>query len=296
MEKITTELMGGIGNQLFQYFAGVHFSRKFQTDLELIEPIKSLHNQQHKLSSVRDFNLVTNHKWEMESFFTKHLLINRVFFWISQRSNILSGFISTFGYVTEGAISKYDLKRFKTNSIYLKGYFQTYRYFMEMTQEAKIITIANPTPWFQLMLEDIRRHPYIAMHVRRGDYHDAGNKMGALTVKYYEEALGKLEKLGHPILIFSDDMQAAKEMLIPILGSRGLYIDPPRDASAAESLILMSHCEAIIAANSTFSFWAALLSKPETPIVYPNPWFFSEQYAVPEIPDTWISAKSNFEN
>jgi hypothetical protein len=295
MGKISIELMGGIGNQLFQYFAGLHFAQKLQIELELIEPIKSLHKKQHKLSNIRDFDFAMDHKWGMDSFFIKHYSINRIFFWMSQKSSILARSISMFGYVTEGAITRCQLKRLNGNSIYLKGYFQTYKYFTEITQEAKKISIVNPSPWFQLMLEDIRNHAYIALHVRRGDYQVVGNEMGALSVKYYEEALSKLDKVGHPILIFSDDVQAAKKMFVPILGARGLYVDPPSDASAAESLILMSLCKAIITANSTFSYWAALLSKSETPVVYPNPWFFGKQYSVPEIPDTWISANSNFE-
>ena len=294
MNKITFELMGGIGNQLFQYFAGLNLSKKFSTEFELVLPITSLHRTDHQLSEIQDFRFSVEPEFTKDHFFSNHSILNRAFLWCSRNSKTFANVVSVFGYITDGTFAKFSTSRLRPQSLYLKGYFQTFEYFLELDEDERRIKIKNPSRWFSGMLEEIRNHPHLAIHVRRGDYAALGNDMGLLNEDYYENALKAIGQEKYTVLVFSDEINAAKEMLTPILRPGAIYVEPPADATAAESLILMSECQAIISANSTFSYWACLLSTTAISRVYPKPWFESDNYLVPVVPDSWTPSNSYF--
>lgn len=99
----------------------------------------------------------------------------------------------------------------------------------------------------------------VAVHVRRGDYllpqHDHFCK---LNTDYYSEAiapyLDDLEK--YHFVIFSNDIEWCKESLIE--GDMVTFVEPGLDRV---DLILMSLCDHFITANSSYSWWAAFMSK-----------------------------------
>jgi len=96
----------------------------------------------------------------------------------------------------------------------------------------------------------------VAIHVRRGDYllpqHDHFCKLGS---EYYNEALSpyfsELDK--YHFVFFSNDIEWCKTDLIESHESI-TFIEPGLDYV---DLILMSMCNNIITANSSYSWWAA---------------------------------------
>jgi hypothetical protein len=66
-------------------------------------------------------------------------------------------------------------------------------------------------------------------------------------------------------------------------------IKPPHSSSAAESLVVMSRARWIIAANSTFSWWAGFLFSvtPKT-VIAPSPFFRSGQEIFDLYPQDWL--------
>lgn len=102
----------------------------------------------------------------------------------------------------------------------------------------------------------------VAIHVRRGDYllpqHDHFCK---LDTDYYSEALqyyiSDIEK--YHFVIFSNDIEWCKENLIE--GEMVTFIEPGLDYV---DLILMSLCDHIIAANSSYSWWASFKNQNPT--------------------------------
>jgi len=52
----------------------------------------------------------------------------------------------------------------------------------------------------------------------------------------------------------------------------GLNFIANESMTAAESMILMSKADAIICANSTFSYWASLINGQTSSIVLPRTW------------------------
>lgn len=103
-----------------------------------------------------------------------------------------------------------------------------------------------------------------AVHVRRTDYLKYPDIYPELNADYYRKSLEMIKDKGS-ILIFSDDYQWCKNNF----NDKGFELV---DMSPMSSMYLMSNCSNIIMANSTFSWWAAWLGKPEMTI-YPKKWF-----------------------
>lgn len=127
----------------------------------------------------------------------------------------------------------------------------------------------------------------VSVHFRRTDY----LVMASLNLDntYYKRALDIFDKDQHQFIVFSDDIDACKEM--PIFDGFDVVFMEPH--SAAVDMYLMSKCDANIIANSTFSFWGAFLNdKPEKVVVCPhdfirggNSSYINGNY----FPDSWIA-------
>lgn len=111
----------------------------------------------------------------------------------------------------------------------------------------------------------------VGIHVRRGDY--LGNPM-LLSPDYYRQALSSLiERRGLStehltITVFSDDPEwCAKEMSF----DTPVTYSPPRDTLADFSSLM--ECEYLVLSRSTFSWWAAVLpDRPEANVISPYPY------------------------
>jgi histo-blood group ABO system transferase len=103
----------------------------------------------------------------------------------------------------------------------------------------------------------------LAVHVRRGDYVGDSRHYVSLGPDYYREAIGLFP--GMTPLVFSDDPQWCRANI-----KNALIV--PAAAGAEEHLFLMTMCRRHVIANSTFSFWGAMLADSEV-VVYPSPWY-----------------------
>jgi hypothetical protein len=163
----------------------------------------------------------------------------------------------------------------------LFGYFQSEHYFSSIAE--------NVRAWFSpreplgdaaadvLKQIEASRLP-ISVHVRRGDYLKPGTLEyhGILGRPYYREALVRLEaKAGEEaeLFVFSDDAAAAEQVLHFVPKSRLVHVDghPERPW---EDMALMARCRHHVIANSSFSWWGAWLNRSvDKTVVAPRAWF-----------------------
>ncbi|MCQ2201752.1 MAG: alpha-1,2-fucosyltransferase [Bacteroidales bacterium] len=105
----------------------------------------------------------------------------------------------------------------------------------------------------------------VAIHIRRGDF----VKMGYAICddRYYKRAIDMIEsKVENPFyFIFSDDTEYAGS-LFSGLANKEIVTGNTGEKSYLD-MYLMSLCKHNIMANSTFSYWAALLNKNEDKII-----------------------------
>lgn len=290
--QVDVELMGGIGNQLFQYFAAASLATKFNCEFRLVKSNRSQHEMFHVDSAIEDLVLTPQEGGTRVSCFEKHPRLTRILYSSALRSNTIAKVATVFGFYVD---SQYRSVRAKSKRIYLKGYFQRISSFDELSLFFIDITLREPSNWFNEIVREIENNNSVGIHLRLGDYLALDESYGRLDYDYYIQALSLLPQNHGKILIFSDDIELAKVYFAGISGFNFEYVDPPGDSSAAESLMLLSKCKHLIIANSTFSYWAALFGKKGNMIIYPKPWLRLEVPDSLVFPDSWIPVNSNLD-
>jgi len=293
---ITVKLMGGLGNQMFQYAIGRALSLDRNEGLVID---KSYYDLIHKRATKRDYAL---------SYF--NLNVNLKEYWISNpmivsicmrfHQFLIRHIPSLFPhYVLEHTL-KYDNTQFtnKEGNLYLDGYWQCEKYFSHHAEQIKSdFQIRIPQSEInQKWSKVIGNTCSVCLHVRRGDYvtnPDAAKCHGVLNgdagLKYYHDAISYItSKVQNPVFfLFSDDYEWVKDNLsveYPVH-----YMDHNGPSEDYEDLRLMTHCKHFIIENSSFSWWGAWLSEYEDKIVVcPQQWFKNPDMETDIICDGWV--------
>ena len=240
MSLVTTKLMGGLGNYLFQisssYAYSLKYNKKFICD---ISDIYSPH---------KNYTLYLNN------------ILRKVEF-SNSLPNCIHYVEPNFNY---NEIPNFDL------DIKLIGYFQSEKYFLNYQKEIlELFQIDDKTfNYISEKYSDILKLDNCSLHVRRGDFVNLQNFHTLQTIDYYKKSVNIIgdDKL---YLIFSDDIEWCRENLNFIKNK--IFIT---DNSDYVDLYIMSLCKNNIIANSTFSWWGAWLnSNSNKKIIIPSKWF-----------------------
>lgn len=191
------------------------------------------------------------------------------------------------------------LENIKT-PIKLFGYFQTPNYFNSLLKEDPnigLLDLAKPSEWYSTMQGNLESKKILALHIRRGDYSNLKETKGLLAEKYYLQALENLQVRGvqwEKIWIFSDaSSESIKIEFAELLNNYDAeIIQAPKHVTPAEQLLVMSKASFIVIANSTFSWWGAMLGTPAKIVVCPEKWFKNEEAPSNLCPDNWIRSES----
>jgi hypothetical protein len=277
---VIVKLYGGLGNQMFQYAAGLALARRLGTGL---------------LTDTRWFDPrrrpgATDHLTR-----PYHLEVFGVRADGELRRRVATALLrpTTFAEARPG----YDpeVERLE-GTVLLDGYWQSYRYFDRCEAEIRRV-FAFP----EVVSADGRAvereidgsaQP-VAVHVRRGDYvrnPKVAATMADLTCGYYADAAALLrERLERPrFFVFSDDVAWCREHLG--LGVEATFVGARPGAPDYEDMALMARCSGHVIANSSFSWWSAWLSEaPGKTVVAPARWF-AEPLPDPVdlIPRSWL--------
>jgi len=294
--QIKVDVMGGVGNQLFQFYAGAYLAHKLSSILSLDLSRVGFGGTLHK-SSIEEIDL------PFPTEFINHTPSrSNEFFWrahqkICRESTGLGKLSTKVLQIYQSPQLGFDLELSHLSSpMNIRGYFQTWHYLeslrLEGFDEPKL---KNPSEWFREMeLQALAKFP-VSLHFRRGDYSNLKDTFGILSIDYYRKALQSLdnELQGQPIWVFTDDMSEARRVL-GVLNFNFQFICPPVDSTPTESLFLMSKCKALVIANSTFSWWAGALGFTSNQIVAPEKWFKSLDDPLDLIPENWTKVKSSW--
>jgi hypothetical protein len=290
-------LVGGIGNQLFTYFAALNWALERGKNLEInvgnigrnaIDHEVSLEEFAIEFPVVREVDgLIKSSYFRFVSFFAR-----------TRKSSWLR-LLPHFGRFQSFTLG-FDLHLSEQHKIReINGYFQTYRYYASINNDSfRELTLKNFSEWFVTMNSKIDGMEFVALHVRRGDYKNFVQQVGLLDKSYYLNALSRIDSTLQkklPVFVFSDEIPLAREMLKELESRIFEWVQPPEGISAAESLILMSQAKAIVIANSTYSWWGARLGRKKT-VVAPSDWFRSLQAPEDLYPTDWLLVTSSWEN
>ncbi len=305
--RVVVPLTGGLGNQLFQFAAGINIALGQELILETSMGKPRLNEDDNP--QILDFEipsgLLENHFQIRGNFYSKvfgynlrcginrsKIESNRV---IKLSSKLISAIIfsiklqSRFQILLNEGVGFSEVPIPSNNSI-LVGYFQSYVWPTEPEVRRILCGLRLRKPsdeiskFRQLAISEIP----LVVHVRLGDYKTESN-FGIPGDSYYDEAITELWETGQykKIWLFSDEPEAAI-CKIPQKYRCFVRTLDAIDNSATQTFEVMRFGKGYVIANSTFSWWAAFLSYENAPtVVAPTPWFAGMNSPELLIPGNW---------
>jgi hypothetical protein len=267
---IIVKLIGGLGNQLFQYALGRHLCEIHKTRLKI---------------DISGFETYKLHKYSLWPF------------------NIREDFASAeeVGAVAPtGALGRALAKRWPKmwpkyiqgkqfyfdpavlnlpDGVYLDGYWQSEKYFSDIAEviRGEFSVKTPPQGKDKEMGDRISSCQSVSLHIRRGDYVSHAKTLqthGFCGLEYYHRCIERIARMvDNPcFFVFSDAPDWACENLK--LSHPVIAVNHNTADKNYEDLRLMSRCKHHIIANSTFSWWGAWLNPAKDKIVIaPKQWF-----------------------
>jgi len=292
---VIVKLMGGLGNQMFQYAAArrlAHFNNtNLKIDLSWFDNIC-------EVDSFREYAL---DNFAVQKNFATREEVDALKF---QAQGFVAWLLTkALGRQTGGARSYIREKHFHfdpdilnlNDGVYLDGYWQSEKYFKDIeTIIRQEFTIKSEMNVKSLAIKNqIKTTNSVSLHIRRGDYvsNPHTNKFhGSCNVKYYFRCVENLAlKVKHPhFFIFSDDPEWTRVNLKLPYPTTFVDLNPPE--KGYEDLKLMSLCKHHIVANSSFSWWGAWLNPDsDKTVIAPDRWFNKEDIDTTDLlPESWI--------
>ena len=287
---IYLRLMGGLGNQLFQYAAGRSLADRLGVEL-VIDDRYVVRKSQHTGLSLDVFKirgrLMNNSEYQ---YFSEGKI---------QLARWFKKLIRPLGKVFWETQYNYDsaLEILPSGHLFI-GFWQTERYVHNADQLRLDLAFKAPlTEPAQKVKRIIDVVESVALHVRRGDYlkdKKTIDRHGLCSQSYYQSAINLVlaEKPTAEFFVFSDDAKWVRAHLqLPL---QCTYVSA-NNITAEEDLVLMSGCKHQIIANSTFSWWGAWLNNNSDKIVVcPTPWFDDNSISTQDLlPTNWHQLAKN---
>lgn len=288
---IIINILGGLGNQMFQYAFGYAISKKKNEVLKL--DINSFETYTLREYELKLFNIETllASKEEVEKIkFKNENIIEKLFRVIRKKVKKTSK-----QYYKEPHFN-FDNNVYNTQSdTYLEGYWQSEEYFKEFRRELlEIFTLKNTLHAQSLEYEQkIVSTKSVSLHIRRGDYVtnlQTNSIHGTCSMEYYKNSVVQINKIIEKpqFFVFSDDLDWVKENFNFI--DEMILVELNNEIPDHEEMHLMSKCKHNIIANSSFSWWGAWLNQnPNKIVIAPSQWFNDSKIDSRDlIPQSWI--------
>ena len=265
---IYCQLMGGLGNQLFQIFATIAYALK--------------HEQTFAFPNSRVLQIGKDRITYWETFLSG---LNK--YTINSNPPINSSYgENTFHFKNIPPIKK-------NQDMILNGYFQSYKYFHEYYNEiCDLIQLDEQKVMILIKYPDIIsfHNNTISLHFRISDYKNNPNYHPVMSYEYYKNSLQFiLEKnkdkdkdkdncsqnessYTNKVLYFyeKDDIEDVLLIINRLIEEFPQVIFSGIDVNICdyEQMLIMSLCNHNIIANSTFSWWGAYFNSNPNKIVY----------------------------
>jgi hypothetical protein len=275
MKKVIVNIMGGLGNQFFQYATARRVALQNRAALKL--DIRSFEKDELRNYSLEYFNIQATTASQKE--------ISKIKLQASDyRSRTLRLLQHLKPYhkrrIYQNQVWSYDDQVLNaTAPIYLDGYWANPRFFEDIRFQLTsdfILKTKYVSPAYHSVLKKVKTEgQWTAIHIRRGDYLSTTNKniFSLLPLDYYKMAWEEVRKKtgSKKAIIFSDDPEWSKQKLQ--LKDEYLFAADYLDKDYLE-FSLMRNCHHHIIANSTFSWWAAWLNDFQQKVVIaPKVWY-----------------------
>ena len=314
-KPVIIRIVGGLGNQMFQYAAGLEHS------LRLGAPLKV---------DTSFFKFAPKFTYSLGCFegIPKEQSFFATFREVKSRSGILLRYCpSVYLYYRVFHKLYYAWVRFRSvlcagDSVYLEKQYHFGPDFLEVSSPSLMVGNFQSEKHFSHIQDQVRSsfklsenllqginkeihtamktRPSVSIHIRRGDYvADAVTNQthGTCDLSYYYDAVRLIAQkrgVAPELYIFSDSPDWAKANWnlegFPVHFITGNYSGSYDGNKDSIDLLLMSSCRDHVIANSTFSWWAAWLdARSDKIVIAPKRWFKDPKFDDKDIiPSEWI--------
>jgi hypothetical protein len=274
---IISHILGGIGNQMFQYAAGrslaIHLNDCYKLDITDFDRYELHHG--YELKRVFEVPVEASSPNELQSvmglrrfYVARKILQRRQFSFFRGRK-----------FVVEPHFNFWPNFFSLNSACYLHGYWQSEKYFKSIEKVIRNdFSFKNKLTGKNLLIaNNIGITNSVSLHVRRGDYitdANANSIMNVCDISYYERSISYMTgKVSKPVFyVFSDDIDWVKRSIH--IDYPSVYIDYNKGVNSYIDMQLMSLCKHHIIANSSFSWWGAWLNpNPKKIVLAPEKWF-----------------------
>ncbi|MBR1754847.1 alpha-1,2-fucosyltransferase [bacterium] len=290
------KLMGGIGNQMFEYAFGLALQKNqnckllFDTSYfdEMVADKNGLPSRFYELGIFQNLNIEFAPKKLVKEFEKK-----------SPLPKFLCSLLGVPRYkyfVREKNAFKYDKKLLdKRGNTLIEGYFQNEKYYSDIKDELKhcfeLPSIMENDVYNQNLFEKIKSTKNsVFVHLRRSEYVNLGMD---ISENYYKHAAKYIaERIKNPkfFVFCAEDVDYVKNKFdlgfdFELVGEQNTTRE-----NFYENMRMMMACEHAIIANSSYSWWAAYLSDFDGKIVVaPTPWINGQDDVICH---NWVKIKS----
>jgi len=262
-------LMGGLGNQLFQIFATIAYAIKHK----------------HKFVFPYSEKLA-----QRVTYWNNFMLSFKIFTTANLKNRVTNNDIQNMENIGEKDFRYNELPGTDPSGTFkLNGYFQSHKYFENEVEQ--IYSLLRLDKQKQQVMED---YPHlfslegstVSMHFRLGDYKHLQHYHPIMPPQYYQNALTTIfEKSGlqsATVLYFCEEED--NELVTKFIDILKMHFDTTEyklefmkvDDKIADwkQLLIMAGCHHNIIGNSSFSWWGAYMNSYVDKIVcYPALWF-----------------------
>jgi len=270
---ISIQLMGGLGNQLFQIFTTIAYAMKHS----------------HRFIFPYSERLVIG--LPRPTYWNNFLSNLTVFTTKNVAWKYANAGLNALPIIGESGFHYTEIPEVPSSQpISLKGYFQSYKYFQEYQDKIyALILLTN-----QQIATQVKYAKYfenvqtVSMHFRLGDYKEKQHFHPIMPKEYYHKALlhivsakySQSTDLTIRVLYFCEKednsyVSSVIEYIKSTLSDTNIeFVKVEDDMEDWQQLLLMSCCNHNIIANSTFSWWGAYFNEnADKCVCYPNRWF-----------------------
>ncbi|HAH11286.1 MAG TPA: hypothetical protein DCL54_15225 [Alphaproteobacteria bacterium] len=287
---IRVELLGGLGNQLFQAAAGLALAMRLGGQLEFdLWRFRKSGARSYAMEGLGHGALISGHRQSWAGRLA-HRTWRRLRFGRPGAPPFWPGDV-----LTEASFAYDPRIEAISGSCYLSGYFQSEKYFQGVSQDVRerlslLPLVSAPAKDFAKRLTG----DTLAVHVRIGDFRSETaftQVHGTLDAGYYRQALAHALAAAPAarIFVFSDTPEAIPNLMPP-----GASYEIVKGFPAVDDMYLMAQARHHIIANSTFSWWSAWFDpRPDKLVICPKQWFAADYLKNTDIRDLfpagWIT-------
>jgi hypothetical protein len=295
---VVVALVGGLGNQLFQYASGYGIATRVHADLVLdgarLEASEDwlpeiLGSHYHPATRAQLLRVGVVHRNDGLPDKVAAVAASRTVAAVRRFRRMTPPTLPTGDPIDN--VARYDETIMAMDlPTQLYGWFQSERYFENVADEV-VERLRLPDA---RLPPAMRARPVVAVSFRRGDY---VRRDWQLPFSYYERALDRMtsEIPDATFLVFGDDpefVRMATDWMTRYGPATNAY-DLSR--GVLEHMVLAAHCDHAVIANSSFAWWGAWLGDRrdrDGPRLVLAPEDYRTRFGADILPDHWIALTS----